>query len=160
MAVLLAPMTDARMADWLVTSRREYAESRQAAGETPEQARAAAAASLATYFPKGRPLEPHRVFDLVADGAVVGALWVGPHPQTPDGGYWWVYNVEVDEEHRGQGYGRAAMLLAEDVVRREGGTMLGLNVFGWNTTARRLYESLGYGTMSMQMRKDLPPAED
>ena len=30
-----------------------------------------------------------------------------------------------------------------------------LNVFGFNTTARGLYESLGYETTAVQMRKEL-----
>jgi ribosomal protein S18 acetylase RimI-like enzyme len=35
------------------------------------------------------------------------------------------------------------------------GERLGLNVFGSNTVARHLYESLGYEEIIRQMRKDL-----
>lgn len=47
------------------------------------------------------------------------------------------------------------MLLAESHVRSRGGSALALNVFGFNTAARTLYESLGYETTSLQMRKPL-----
>jgi ribosomal protein S18 acetylase RimI-like enzyme len=34
-------------------------------------------------------------------------------------------------------------------------TSLGLNVHGQNTVARSLYDSLGYGVMALQMKKEL-----
>jgi len=68
---------------------------------------------------------------------------------------WWLYDIEVDERRRGQGLGRAALLLAEDVVRGGGGRELGLNVFANNTVARRLYDSLGYAPVSTTMLERL-----
>ncbi len=47
------------------------------------------------------------------------------------------------------------MLLAEEQARAAGAVELGLNVFGYNTVARALYESLANETVSMQMRKQL-----
>jgi ribosomal protein S18 acetylase RimI-like enzyme len=47
------------------------------------------------------------------------------------------------------------MRAAEDYVKSQGGTKLELNVFGPNAVARGLYESLGYKTMTIGMRKDL-----
>ena len=47
------------------------------------------------------------------------------------------------------------MLLAEDQVKTMGGRELGLNVFGFNTVARGLYESLGYETVAIRMSKRL-----
>jgi ribosomal protein S18 acetylase RimI-like enzyme len=163
-AVELTPMPEDRLEHWLTQSLENYAESRETAGDSPALARAHAERSMSTYFPDGRPLEGHFVWDVTADGVCVGALWIGPHPQIADGKSWWVYDVEIDEEHRRRGYGRAALLLGEEKVRRLGGTTLGLNVFGFNTEARRLYESLGYGVQSVQMRKPLtaprdPPAQ-
>ena len=64
-------------------------------------------------------------------------------------------DVEIYEGHRRAGLGRQVMALAEDVVRARGGTTIGLNVFGYNTGARRLYEALGYQPTSIRMRKPL-----
>jgi hypothetical protein len=47
------------------------------------------------------------------------------------------------------------MLLAEDRVREQGGSTLGLNVFGFNAAGRALYESLAYETTSVRMLKKL-----
>jgi ribosomal protein S18 acetylase RimI-like enzyme len=47
------------------------------------------------------------------------------------------------------------MLAAEDECRRLGHKQLDLNVFGDNTTAIGLYDSLGYTVISQQMRKEL-----
>ena len=47
------------------------------------------------------------------------------------------------------------MLLAEEYARSHGARSLGLSVFGFNDAARRLYESLGYGTTTVKMAKPL-----
>jgi ribosomal protein S18 acetylase RimI-like enzyme len=87
-------------------------------------------------------------------GTPVGFVWVGPNPLAAAGA-WWVWDVEIDEAERGRGLGRAAMQLTEDYVRGQGGDTLGLNVMGYNTAAKRLYESLGFETASTRMRKQL-----
>jgi hypothetical protein len=48
-----------------------------------------------------------------------------------------------------------AMVLGEEYARAQGAHTLGLSVFGFNTGARGLYESLGYETTSVKMRKKL-----
>ena len=50
------------------------------------------------------------------------------------------------------------MALAEEAARAAGATALGLNVHGHNTVARNLYESMGYQTTALQMRKLLDSA--
>ena len=47
------------------------------------------------------------------------------------------------------------MLLAEHQARAHGATQLGLNVFGHNTVARQLYDSMGYELTAINMRKQL-----
>lgn len=66
-----------------------------------------------------------------------------------------VSNIEIHENHRGKGYCRAAMQLPELAVAEQGAATLGLNVFGYNTVARDLYESLGYETVATQIRKPI-----
>jgi GNAT superfamily N-acetyltransferase len=41
-----------------------------------------------------------------------------------------VYDIRVDESQRGKGYGRAAMVFAEEEARRRGHDRVALNVFG------------------------------
>jgi ribosomal protein S18 acetylase RimI-like enzyme len=94
-------------------------------------------------------------------------LWTGWDGDTPVGLIWvqikprgqelraFVYDVEVREEHRRKGYGRDLMLAAEQESRDRGATAIALNVFGYNTGARALYEELGYGITAITMRKQL-----
>lgn len=48
------------------------------------------------------------------------------------------------------------MRAAESLVMAAGGRAIGLNVFGDNEGARRLYERLGYTSVATVMRKELP----
>jgi ribosomal protein S18 acetylase RimI-like enzyme len=67
----------------------------------------------------------------------------------------WVFDIEIDEAYRGKGYGRGLMEAAERELIGRGVTRLALNVFGYNTPAVKLYESLGFTVMSQQMAKPL-----
>lgn len=87
-------------------------------------------------------------------GEAVGYLWVG-QDATTDASAWWVWDIVINADRRGRGYGRTAMLLGEEYARSRGARTLGLSVFGFNTGARRLYESLGYETTSVKMLKKL-----
>jgi ribosomal protein S18 acetylase RimI-like enzyme len=153
MKTTLSPMPPERLPKWLTGIMNAYVEERVKAGESLPAARANAERSLLEFFPGGNPAPHHLVFDLMVAGSPVGYLWIGP--STGERRAWWVYDIEVDESLRGQGLGRQAMLLAEEEARWRGATSLGLNVFGHNGPARRLYERLGYETTSLQMKKDL-----
>lgn len=107
----------------------------------------------ARLLPDGRPRHQDRLLTVLVDGVPGGLLWLGPLDDEPDA--WWVWQIEVDETLRGRGVGRAAMTQAAEVVRAGGGHSLGLNVFGDNVAARRLYDSLGFRTTNLQMRLDL-----
>jgi GNAT superfamily N-acetyltransferase len=65
-----------------------------------------------------------------------------------------LHDIEVDEPHRGKGYGRALLTAAEEAARSRGVSALELNVFGGNATSIGLYESAGY-IVVQQMRTRL-----
>ena len=151
-------MTPSEISAFLATSRDGYVAERVASGDDEATAARAADETIAASFPDGKPAAGHRVFRLEEDGRPVASLWIGPaDPVQP--GSWWVWDITVDEEHRGRGYGKAAMLLAEHEARANGATVLGLNVFGTNSIARHLYESLGYQVVAIRMSKALRPGE-
>ena len=153
MSVRLKPMAADRLPAWIETRHRLYLESRMRAGESHAVAEEKALRSRDENFPQGRPLDTHLVFDVWADDTVVGHLWLGPLPA--GGTEWWVFDVEIDEPHRRHGYARRALELGEAAVSERGATAIGLNVFGYNTGARELYDSLGYGVTATQMKKRL-----
>jgi ribosomal protein S18 acetylase RimI-like enzyme len=153
MSVRLERMPVERVAPWLKAADAEYVESRILAGETREVAEAKAAASTAEHFSGGVLLDTHRLFEVVAEDAVVGFLWIGPTSVSPSD--WWVWDIEIHEPYRRKGYARAALELGHAEAKRLGAASIGLNVFGYNTGAKELYESLGYSTTSIQMKREL-----
>jgi ribosomal protein S18 acetylase RimI-like enzyme len=90
-------------------------------------------------------------------GQQVGWLWLSLPNAANGRDIAWVFNIEVDVDSRGRGYGRAMMLAAEELLRERGLTRLALNVFGGNAAAIRLYESLGFRVTAQQMVKPLHP---
>jgi GNAT superfamily N-acetyltransferase len=151
-------MRDDELVDWLPEMQAEYAEHMiRDAGLEPEQAAARAAAEMEQLFPGGRPSTEQLLYILEAEDVPVGNLWLCRREDSFQSGMF-VYNVRIDEQYRGRGYGRAAMLLAEEEARRRGLDKISLNVFGGNTVARALYSSLGYRENAVSMSKRVQPA--
>jgi ribosomal protein S18 acetylase RimI-like enzyme len=143
---------------WRATMVEAYAGDLAAnGGLTPVQAQRKAESDTASLLPDGVLTPGHEILWL-RDGATrVGRLWVAE--RTSHGApILFVYEVAVDPQHRGRGYGRAAMLLAEEIARRHGLEEIGLNVFGGNAVARGLYRSLGYDERAVTMGKHLGAA--
>jgi ribosomal protein S18 acetylase RimI-like enzyme len=111
---------------------------------------------FAELLPAGKETDGTWILLIVDEAGVeVGTLWVGPHSDRAGVAY--VYDIEIVEEQRGHGIGRAAMTAAESLVREAGKTEIGLNVFGFNEPARRLYDSLGYRVVATVMTKSIEP---
>lgn len=142
------------LATWLPSMQAEYVAQRVEAGEDRGDAETQGAAQMAQLFPDGAPAEGQYVMDVLEDGEKVGSLWMG-RPFSSNRGTWFVFFVEIDQAHRGRGLGRAAMHAAEEWTVANGGTRVALNVFGHNTVARSLYDSLGYRVMATGMYKDV-----
>ena len=135
-------LTEAELGPWQERQVALYAQDGlDGFGGDLELALADARQDFVRLLPDGLRTPDTSLVVLAADGERVGHLWVRHH-QRPGMSY--VFDVEVDEAHRGRGHGRSAMLVAELLARRAGDDVLGLHVFGWNTVARRLYRSLGY----------------
>ena len=147
------PITGDDLRLWLPESMAYYEASRLRAGDTPEQAAAAVAASRDRFFTDGVLHPEHVLLAIVADGEDAGWLWIGPWAEGGDG--WWVWDVHVREPFRRRGLGRAAMRHAEQVAREHGSPTLGLNVFAFNVPAIELYESLGFEAASLHLAKAL-----
>lgn len=147
------PMAAAEFGPWRDNEVRGYADELAASGSlTPEQAWARSVTEIDGLLPDGLGTAGDS-FWCVADGAtVVGMIWLR-HAFLP--GLAFVFGVEVEPAHRGRGYGRAAMLVGERATAAAGETQLGLNVFGHNTVALRLYDSLGYRIVEQYRSDDL-----
>jgi ribosomal protein S18 acetylase RimI-like enzyme len=124
-------------------------------GATEEFARRKSEEDHARTLPQGLDTPGHWLFIVESPSAErVGVLWLA---EQEHGGHrnCFIYDIEIDEAARGHGYGRDAMLLAEEEARKHGLQRMALNVFGGNEVARNLYRSLGYVETSVQMAKEL-----
>ncbi|MCV7178926.1 GNAT family N-acetyltransferase [Mycolicibacterium sphagni] len=153
MNVSLTAATHADVTDYLVDARESYCANLVAAGVPSSVATRTADETFSQSFPGDQPAAGHQVFRVEHGGEKAGVLWIGPQPTEPQ--RWWVFDIVISSALRGQGLGRRAMLLAENEARAQGAVELGLNVFGHNTVAVALYQSLGYEMTSMRMRKPL-----
>jgi ribosomal protein S18 acetylase RimI-like enzyme len=154
MTTNLRPLRDDEIAEYVPRLSTAYAaELREHLYLDAEAAAAKAERGVADAFPGGEVGKGHWLFAVEdGEGTRVGVLWLG-EPFDGEAGSLWVYDIEIDEEHRGRGLGRDAMLLAEQEARRLGRRRIKLNVFARNAVARALYLSLGFEDMAIEMSK-------
>ncbi|MFE5797999.1 GNAT family N-acetyltransferase [Streptomyces sp. NPDC056503] len=153
--IVVRSMTEEEFTAWETGAKEAFARSWTDRGVPEEQARAKAEASHRELLPQGLASPGTAIHVAVADGRVVGHVWTGVRELEPGVSAGYVYDIEVGAERRGEGYGRALMLVAERVTREAGERLLGLHVFAGNTPALRLYESLGYRTTHVNSAKPL-----
>ncbi|WP_411106460.1 GNAT family N-acetyltransferase [Streptomyces sp. cmx-4-9] len=144
------PMTPTEYEAWKAEAIREYAEDWAGRGMPVQAAEAKSEADHRSLLPLGAATPGASFAVLEAAGEPVGHIWVGAR----DGGSY-VYDVLVFPAHRGRGFGRDLMLLAEGTALAQGHRTIGLHVFADNTPAVRLYESLGYAPTLFNHAKDL-----
>ena len=144
------PMTPEEFGPWQERDKEAYAQSWIDRGVPAAGARAKALRDYATMLPDGLATEGMILTVLEHEGTAVGTLWTGSRDDRA-----FVYKVESDARHRGNGHGRTLMLLAEAQGVTAGRPAIQLNVFAGNTPAERLYESLGYETVTYHLYKSL-----
>jgi ribosomal protein S18 acetylase RimI-like enzyme len=154
MTTRLRPLRADEIAEYVPRAKSAYAEElREHLHLDAEAASARAERSAAEAFPGGEVGTGHWLFAVEdGEGTRVGVLWLG-EPFDGEAGSLWVYDIEIDAEHRGRGLGRDTMLLAEQEARRLGRRRIKLNVFARNAVARALYLSLGFEEMAIEMSK-------
>ncbi|NES30182.1 GNAT family N-acetyltransferase [Micromonospora terminaliae] len=155
--LIVRDMTRNEFEVWRDRTIRSYADEQVAAGNwSADEALELATRAHDVLLPDGFATAGMLFLRAVLpDGAHVGVSWLGlTHPRgAPDCAF--IYDIEIDEAHRGAGYGRALLAAVEDAVRSRGVGRLELNVFRDNARAIRLYETSGYRVVTQQMRKSL-----
>ncbi|GAB3141711.1 hypothetical protein GCM10027290_14900 [Micromonospora sonneratiae] len=158
MTVVLRPMTEQEFTERLGVLVDRYADDLRDSGRvSAAEAREESVRQSTGFLPQGLDTPGMLLFTAEADGQPVGWLWLGPTAKADIPEQAWIYNIEVDEGHRGKGYGRAMMKAVERELGDRGYTRLGLNVFGGNSVAIGLYESLGFEVTAQQMAKSIAP---
>ena len=107
---------------------------------------------ISKLLPNKHHTDEHFVCHIVSieDKQSVGAIWYNIQFSTNKA---YIYHVLIKEEFRKKGFASAALQTLERTVKSRGVTSLGLNVFGSNPHAYKLYEKLGYHVQSTSMGK-------
>jgi ribosomal protein S18 acetylase RimI-like enzyme len=129
--IKLSPMAQSEYDDYYPTSLRHLSEEMaKGRGVTSDEMMDAAKKSFETLLPAG-------------------------NINVPDQYLYNILDIIIEPESRGKGYGKLAMSALEEKVKGLDISRIALNVFGHNKTARKLYESLGYETVSSTMMKTI-----
>jgi mycothiol synthase len=123
-------------------------------GLTVAEAEVEAERDLATQLPQGPATPGQLLRTALVGGTEVGWIWVSL-PGTTVPGSAWISSVEVDPPFRGRGHAGAIITAAENELIGGGVPGVGLNVFGDNDTACRLYDRLGYRVTARQYFRPL-----
>lgn len=154
-ALTLRPMTQQQYDAWRERSEQEYAvEIATSRDLTPDAAAAQSAGEFAELLPDGLASAGMHLWAAFVGDEQVGIGWFELRERA-SGVSAWIFDISLDEEHRGRGLGRALLEALHDAARRLGATSMTLNVFGDNATAIRLYETSGYTVTAQQMRREL-----
>ncbi len=156
MSVVFRPMTQGEFetyCGWAISQfAKEVSRSRDL---SPEEGLKESRKSFATLFPEGKVDSPDQFVHFIeAAGAAVGTIHFGIRRDRAKP-YLYVWDVHIEPEHRGKGYGEATFRHLEELGKSMGFRELKLHVFGHNGIARSLYEKLGYRPESIVLGKIL-----
>ncbi len=151
-------MTDGQFAAYAVATCEDYARTSPHYRDRPfAEADADVRAGFAKRLPEG-PRTPgtYLLAILLSEGGAerqIGYLDIAENPLGSKSTY--IYNIGLNEDVRGRGYGKSALALTEVFLRDRGYTKIGLNVFAGNAIARKIYDDAGFTITQMNMEKKL-----
>jgi len=149
--------TDFRL--WEEESIADYAQERVKAGND-DASSDHAREDFVSLLPQGRFTKNNYIFSIADEkdnDRKVGIIWYAVDGASFPKNTLYIYDIVIDEDKRGKGFGRASLLLLEDRARALGKRRIALHVFAHNERARRLYDELGYVPTNIVMAKELGP---
>lgn len=153
--ITLRPMTEEEFSAYKHPSMEAYALERSRNFDTPvEEERRVATRQFAQLLKDGLRTEGQLLWKVTVTGTgeVVGSLWVYVDGETAAA---FIYDINIDRQQRGKGYGGATLTALERELRSMGVTRIGLNVFADNSVAMGLYRRQGYKITNYSMQKRL-----
>lgn len=153
--ITLIPMTEAEFETYLEKNVPRYAAENVRAGYwSEEEALERSREAYQNLLPQGLHTENNYLFIIQVkdNGERIGVLWL-KHESPRKHGF--VFDIALDENQRGKGYGKQAMLALEEFAKGLGLETIGLHVYAHNTVAMKLYAGLSYEVTSQNMVKRL-----
>jgi ribosomal protein S18 acetylase RimI-like enzyme len=152
--VVLVPMSEEQFQSYLERAVHRYAlENIKAGYRTEEDAESKSKEDHLRLLHNGLDTPFNHLFVIkdLASGIQVGALWVKFEEDGSRSGF--IYDLFIEEEHRGRGLGKATIRALEKLARERAVRVLYLHVFAHNPVAIRLYQGSGFVVKSMNMER-------
>ena len=160
MTTELRAMGEETFAWYQDNSAPNYARDKVASGEWEEdEADGKARQMFEDLLPQGLDTPNNHLYEIIDewDDVTVGMLWFKIEERGGDKEAY-VCDIFVKPEHQRKGHASRAFRSLEDKVKELGLSGIGLNVFGNNVQAHRLYERLGYEPLDIYMFKPMVQA--
>jgi RimJ/RimL family protein N-acetyltransferase len=153
MAIKLAPMNEEQYIRFLDAAIKNYADDKvKARTWAKNEALEKSQLEFSTLLPNGIATDDHVLFSVENDGQQIGILWLHIRNKNNEKQAF-IYDIELFEEERGKGFGKATMAALDDYANQVGIKKIGLHVFAHNPRAIALYEKCGYETTDISMSK-------
>lgn len=153
----LRKMSDEAFVEYAENPSPNYAREKVASGEWHEETALEKARQLfSEMLPQGLDTPDNHLYEIVDewDEVTVGTLWFSVRERAGKKSAY-VWDVVVKSEHQRKGHASRAFRELEEKVMAMGLDGIGLNVFGENVSAQRLYARLGYKPVNIFMYKHL-----
>lgn len=155
MTITFEPMSEERFNTYYETKLQDYADEHVKAGNWHEaDALENAQHQFKQLLPDGLKTKDHNLLTIMSDHEAVGILWLFVKHNEEDKQAF-IYDIELDENQRGKGYGNLTMASLEKYAKSEGISRIGLHVFAHNERAFALYQKMGYEIKSYNMSKKI-----
>lgn len=142
--LLLRAMTQNEFPDYRQWQIDIYAAEKVAAGRcSPEVAMRESIEEVSQLLPNNLDSPGQFIFVAELGNERIGTIWMSLNEELEVPRAFGVY-IEIEPTLRGQGLGRELMYATRLECRKLGARGFGLSVFGHNSIARNLYESLGF----------------
>jgi len=152
--VIFETMSLHEFRSWLEISIQEYAQDKARSGNVAaEKALEESTREFNELLPKGLDTEGNYIYNVVDEDSrqIVGTLWFKIRHDQQDV---FIYEIRIDEDHRGKGFGKQTMQALEVFIKDKGfPRKVSLHVFGDNDVAIQLYRSAGYVATNIRMSK-------
>ncbi|TDM04969.1 MAG: N-acetyltransferase [Ideonella sp. MAG2] len=152
-------MSSRCFSDYRLAEAASFADESVACGRWPsEGALARSIAEFDELLPQGLATPKNYLYEMVSpeEGPTVGYLWFAAEERNGQQ-VAFIYDIQVREAYRRQGYARRALLELQGVAKSLGLSRVSLHVAGENVEAQALYAKLGFSVMGISMSKALSP---
>lgn len=157
MSIVLKEMREDSFEKYLDKAIPAYASDNIESGRWPKEgAHERSRSDHERLLPDGIHTENNYLFDTYSnhDNCIVGFIWLSVEINSGVKSAF-IYDIEIFEGYRRQGYAKLALSSVEEFVKELGIDKIGLHVFRQNISAQSLYEAAGYSVASSNMVKSL-----